>query len=67
MYLLCVNIEEQSIRVPLKSTCYLYFWKLHTFFLPQSSVECVERGELLAELRERYSNLLNRIPRQVKR
>lgn len=32
----------------------------------QVSVHCVERGELLAELRTRYSSLLDRIPRQVK-
>lgn len=32
----------------------------------QVSVHCAERGELLAELRMRYSNLLDRIPRQVK-
>lgn len=31
------------------------------------SVHCVERGEVLAELRRRYSNLLDRIPFQVKR
>ena len=33
----------------------------------QVSVHCVERGELLADLRRRYSNLLDRVPRQVKR
>ncbi len=33
----------------------------------QVSIECVERGELLAELRKRYAKLLDRIPRQVKR
>ena len=33
----------------------------------QVSVQCVERGELLANIRKRYSNLLDRIPRQVKR
>ena len=33
----------------------------------QVSVQCVERGELLASIRKRYSNLLDRIPRQVKR
>ncbi|KAM4022851.1 axonemal dynein light chain domain-containing protein 1 isoform 2-T2 [Anomaloglossus baeobatrachus] len=31
----------------------------------QVSVECVERGELLAKLRRRYVMLLNKIPRQV--
>ncbi|KAM3915106.1 axonemal dynein light chain domain-containing protein 1 isoform 2-T2 [Leptodactylus fuscus] len=31
----------------------------------QVSVECVERGELLAKLRQRYVMLLNKIPRQV--
>ncbi|XP_055896858.1 axonemal dynein light chain domain-containing protein 1-like isoform X1 [Biomphalaria glabrata] len=31
----------------------------------QTSVECVERGELLAELRKKYSDLINRIPQQV--
>ncbi|UJR32073.1 hypothetical protein I4U23_019541 [Adineta vaga] len=33
----------------------------------QVSVECKERGELLGKLRERYSSLLSRVPRQVKR
>ncbi|CAF0912480.1 unnamed protein product [Adineta ricciae] len=32
----------------------------------QVSVECKERGELLGKLRERYSSLLSRVPRQVK-
>ncbi|KAM4642141.1 axonemal dynein light chain domain-containing protein 1 [Discoglossus pictus] len=31
----------------------------------QVSVECVERGELLARLRQRYVMLLDKIPRQV--
>ncbi|XP_069088202.1 axonemal dynein light chain domain-containing protein 1 isoform X2 [Pleurodeles waltl] len=31
----------------------------------QVSVECVERGELLSRIRQRYVNLLDRIPRQV--
>ncbi|XP_073499361.1 axonemal dynein light chain domain-containing protein 1 [Phyllobates terribilis] len=31
----------------------------------QVSVECAERGELLAKLRQRYVMLLNKIPRQV--
>ena len=30
------------------------------------SIECVERGQLLAELRTRYSSLLNKVPRQIK-
>ncbi|EDV27619.1 uncharacterized protein TRIADDRAFT_53503 [Trichoplax adhaerens] len=33
----------------------------------QVSVECVERGELLADIRQRYSGLFNRIPRQIMR
>lgn len=33
----------------------------------QVSIHCVERGELLADLRRRYANLLDRIPRQVRR
>ncbi|XP_071802778.1 axonemal dynein light chain domain-containing protein 1-like isoform X1 [Asterias amurensis] len=32
----------------------------------QVSVECAERGELLANLRQRYSKLLDKVPRQVK-
>lgn len=32
----------------------------------QVSVHCMERGELLADIRRRYNNLLDRIPRQVK-
>lgn len=32
----------------------------------QSSIECVERGQLLSKLRQRYADLLNRIPRQIK-
>ncbi|XP_078499874.1 axonemal dynein light chain domain-containing protein 1 [Lissotriton helveticus] len=31
----------------------------------QVSVECVERGELLSRIRQRYVDLLDRIPRQV--
>eukprot|EP00047_Mylnosiga_fluctuans_P001871 m.222245 g.222245 ORF g.222245 m.222245 type:complete len:1005 (+) comp10732_c0_seq1:42-3056(+) len=33
----------------------------------QVSIECVERGQALANLRTRYSGLLSRIPRQVVR
>ncbi|XP_074655207.1 axonemal dynein light chain domain-containing protein 1-like [Tubulanus polymorphus] len=32
----------------------------------QISVDCIDRGELLANLRNKYSDLLNRIPLQVK-
>lgn len=32
----------------------------------QVTVECKERGELLSRLRERYSSLLSRVPRQIK-
>ncbi|KAI0239999.1 Axonemal dynein light chain domain-containing protein 1 [Lamellibrachia satsuma] len=32
----------------------------------QVSVHCIERGALLAEVRDRYSRLLNRVPRQIK-
>lgn len=38
---------------------------IHNIF--QVTVECTERGELLANLRKRYADLLGRIPRQVKR
>lgn len=31
----------------------------------QVSIECSERGELLAELRHKYSGLLNKIPQQI--
>ena len=37
------------------------------FSIFQVTVECAERGELLANLRKRYADLLDRIPRQVKR
>ena len=37
------------------------------YFGFQVTVECSERGELLANLRKRYADLLDRIPRQVKR
>jgi len=33
----------------------------------QVSVECIERGTVLAELRKRYAKMLDRVPRQVKR
>ena len=33
----------------------------------QVSIECVERGELLADLRKRYASLLDKVPRHVKR
>uniref|UniRef100_H3AF91 Axonemal dynein light chain domain containing 1 n=1 Tax=Latimeria chalumnae TaxID=7897 RepID=H3AF91_LATCH len=32
----------------------------------QITIDCAERGEILAKLRERYVNLLDRIPRQLK-
>lgn len=32
----------------------------------QASIECVERGELLADLRSKYSSLLCRVPQQIK-
>ena len=32
----------------------------------QVTVECKERGEILAKLRERYANLLSRVPREIK-
>ena len=32
----------------------------------QVSVQCIERGSLLAEVRDRYSKLLSRVPRQIK-
>ena len=38
---------------------------LHEDSLTQVSVECTERGELLAELRDCYSGLLNKVPRQI--
>ena len=40
-------------------------WTSFLIFV-QVSVECIERGELLAELRSCYSNLLNKVPRQIK-
>lgn len=33
----------------------------------QVSVHCVERGELLAQVRNRYSDLLSRVPQEIKR
>jgi hypothetical protein len=32
----------------------------------QVTVECKERGEILGKLRERYANLLSRVPREIK-
>jgi hypothetical protein len=32
----------------------------------QVTVECKERGEILSKLRERYANLLSRVPREIK-
>ena len=32
----------------------------------QVTVECKDRGEILAKLRERYANLLSRVPREIK-
>jgi hypothetical protein len=31
------------------------------------TVECKDRGEVLAKLRERYASLLSRVPREIKR
>ncbi len=33
----------------------------------QVTVECKDRGEILSKLRERYANLLSRVPREIKR
>lgn len=33
----------------------------------QVTIECKERGEVLSKLRERYANLLSRVPREIKR
>lgn len=33
----------------------------------QVTVECKERGEILSKLRERYANLLSRVPGEIKR
>ena len=33
----------------------------------QVSVQCIDRGQLLADIRRRYANILDRIPRRVKR
>jgi hypothetical protein len=32
----------------------------------QVSIECVERGELLSLLRDKYSDLFNKVPQQIK-
>lgn len=32
----------------------------------QVTIECKERGEILSKLRERYANLLSKVPRQIK-
>lgn len=50
------------------SSSYCCYYRFHyylvTFF--QVSVECIERGELLAQVRDKYSDLLNRVPNQVR-
>jgi hypothetical protein len=37
------------------------------FIFNKVTVECKDRGEVLAKLRERYANLLTRVPREIKR
>ncbi|XP_067942118.1 axonemal dynein light chain domain-containing protein 1-like [Watersipora subatra] len=32
----------------------------------QSTIECTERGELLADIRQKYSDLLSKVPRQIR-
>ncbi len=32
----------------------------------QVTVECKDRGEILSKLRERYANLLSRVPKEIK-
>jgi len=32
----------------------------------QATIECTERGELLADIRQKYSNLLSKVPKQIR-
>ncbi|XP_030062462.1 axonemal dynein light chain domain-containing protein 1 isoform X2 [Microcaecilia unicolor] len=57
--------EMHSLLELLKKEQNIYNIVFHEL-IRQVSVDCVERGELLAKLRQRYVNLLDRIPRQVR-
>ncbi|XP_053324688.1 axonemal dynein light chain domain-containing protein 1 isoform X2 [Spea bombifrons] len=69
------GVDEEDIRMEgptqihnllelLKTEQKIYNIVFHEI-IRQVSVECAERGELLAKLRQRYVMLLNKIPRQV--
>ena len=51
---------------PLLTSCHIFITLLRYRNL-QVTVDCAERGEILADLRKRYGGLLDRVPRQVKR
>ncbi|XP_029473931.1 axonemal dynein light chain domain-containing protein 1 [Rhinatrema bivittatum] len=57
--------QMHSLLELLKKEQNIYNIVFHEL-IRQVSVDCVERGELLAKLRHRYVNLLDRIPRQVR-
>ncbi|XP_070532396.1 axonemal dynein light chain domain-containing protein 1-like isoform X2 [Ptychodera flava] len=69
-----IDDEELEVRGPtqmhnllqlIKKEQNIYNIVFHEL-IRQVSVECAERGSLLANLRERYSKLLDKVPRQVK-
>lgn len=64
----CMSISV-SLCVYLRRTCELWPEWCHRCIhhYVQVSVECVERGQLLAELRLKYSGLLNKVPNQIMR
>uniref|UniRef100_A0A673J1B5 Axonemal dynein light chain domain containing 1 n=1 Tax=Sinocyclocheilus rhinocerous TaxID=307959 RepID=A0A673J1B5_9TELE len=59
--------DKQKLRVfpSTRQICLLFISIFHEL-IRQVSVECAERGHLLAKIRERYVALLDHIPRQVK-
>lgn len=69
-----VNDAEKEIKGPtqmhnlmelIKKEQDIYNVVFHEL-IRQTSVECVERGELLADLRLKYKELLNKVPLQIK-
>ncbi|XP_060065790.1 axonemal dynein light chain domain-containing protein 1-like [Ylistrum balloti] len=69
-----VNDAEKEIKGPtqmhnlmelIKKEQDIYNVVFHEL-IRQTSVECVERGELLADLRLKYKELLNKVPQQIK-
>ena len=64
--ILICSIQIEKLLALVKNEQKIYNIIFHEV-IRQVSVECIERDQLLAELRNRYAHMLDRIPKQVKR